>query len=120
MGEHLGQVVIEGEHESKMATKRKKEDDTLNDLDGLVVEDDPAEDEEDTLVYFYLWDVNKDIYSIYKLLRNFLKENYSIDSTIMLKLIEDRQMDLQATLFGIPYLHSGYISTVFPTDTSKK
>ena len=103
-----------------MSAKRDKEDETLSSIPGLRVEEDTAEEETDTIVYFYLWNSNEAIYSIYKLLRNFLKENYSIDSAIMLKLIEDKEMDLQVTLFGLPYLHSGYISTVFPQDNSTK
>lgn len=62
----------------------------------------------------YLWDTNLEVYSIYKLLLNYLGEYYSINSAILLALITDKGLDLSTSLQEIAYIHAGYVEVVLP------
>lgn len=119
MGELLGKVVLECTQEQEIDEARKKEKDLADAFPELGLEDDGVEvvDEyEDTIIY--LWDINEDSYNIYIIIRNFLSENYAIDSTLMLRLIDEKKLALEQTLFNIPYIHSGYLDVILPKATT--
>lgn len=42
----------------------------------------------------------------------YLNENYNIDSSILLTLIQEEKLPVVKTLHDIPYIHSGYVSTL--------
>ncbi len=69
------------------------------------------EEEEDTdIFYFYLWDSNLDIYTIYDTVRNFLGEGLLLASCqpSLLALIAEKNLPIQETLNLITYIHAGY------------
>ena len=68
--------------------------------------------EEDTIEVINLWYSSESIFRIYKIVRNYLNENYGIDSMILIELIKANKLDMEDMLFKIPYLHSGYISVL--------
>lgn len=55
--------------------------------------------------YYYCWE-------IYSTLRNYLTENYGVDTMLLLKMIEARGLELEKTLNLIAYIHSGFLSVV--------
>jgi hypothetical protein len=77
-------------------------------------EEDEIEEEEIEPIYLFLWETNKPVYDLYLILRNYLTEFLSVDSAILLKLIEAKGLDLEQTLTDIPYIHSGYVSIISP------
>ena len=56
----------------------------------------------------YLWETSFKLYEIHRILRNYMNEYYSLDTAILLRLIDAKHMDVEDTLFKLPYLHSGY------------
>lgn len=72
-------------------------------------------EEENEDIFLYLWYSNKEIFDIYKILRNYINnENYSMDSAILLALIKDNDLPFTKTLTNIPYIHSGYLTVILP------
>lgn len=119
MGELLGKVVLECTQEQEITDARQKEKGLADVFPELGLEDDEVEEEteyEDTISY--LWDINEDSYNIYVILRNFLSEHYAIDSTLLLRLIDEKKLALEQTLFNIPYIHSGYVATILPKEST--
>ncbi len=68
--------------------------------------DKPIVEEEPKVVY--LWDTSLKLYEIHCILRKYLNEYYSLDTAVLLRLIDAKHMDVEDTLFKLPYLHSGY------------
>lgn len=56
-----------------------------------------------------------DVYKLYETLRNYLKENYSLDTNILLALIQDKKLPITAVLEDVPYIHSGFVSEITKT-----
>lgn len=80
-------------------------------------EDSDEEIEEDST--FFLFFDNLKILDIYQIARNYvINEYYSLDSTILISLIKDKYLNITETLEYIPYIHSGYLSIILPTQKS--
>ena len=76
-------------------------------------DDEEETEDEEVDEIFYLWETNKDIFDVYKILMGYLKgEFYEIDSTILLALINDKYLSVSDSLDRITYIHSGYVSTL--------
>lgn len=73
----------------------------------LEEEEEKEETEEDYELVF-LWDSNKVLYDIFRLIANFLGENYEIDSSLLIELIKEEGLKFKSTLQDISYIHSGY------------
>jgi hypothetical protein len=59
------------------------------------------------------------LFNIYKIIRNYLSEYYGIDSAVLLALIRDKELDVEETLYLIPFIHSGYLSIVVDIEDKK-
>jgi hypothetical protein len=81
--------------------------------------EEELEDEEEEEDIFYLWDTNKPIFDLFRILANYLTgEYYNIDSAILLALIKDKYLDVTDTLYKIPYIHSSYVRTIITVGSS--
>lgn len=56
----------------------------------------------------YLWDISEDIFDVYKICKDYIDENYSLNTTVVVELIKDGQYNMTYMLKSIPYIHSGY------------
>ena len=65
---------------------------------------------EDEVETFYLWDTKAPIFSIFKILRNFFLDDYRFDSALMLRLIDNRNLDLEDALLDLSYIRQGFMS----------
>ena len=98
-------------HENTLAEKRKKED-RFFDTFSAKPEDEP--EETSTIFTIYLWDCNKAIYDIYLTAKEYISAELELDSTVLINLIQDSGENLTNSLRAIPYIQSGYISTIVP------
>ncbi len=76
-------------------------------------------DSEDEIPLF-LWEQNNTVYEMFRLLSSYFGEGYSVDSAILLKLIEKKELDLEQTLYDIAYIRSGYIEVVTARSTPRE
>ena len=74
----------------------------------------PEEDE-----IFYLWNTSECTFKIYKILISYLDENYRVNAVVLIELIKANAAPMEKTLHDIPYLHSGYVSTILPTKSTE-
>ena len=118
VGEFLGKVDLEGAQNQKIVENRKKEDDLFSTFPGLVDETIDELPIESPDFIFYLWELETTLFKIYKTVRQYLQEGYAIDSSILLALIHDSDLNLTKTLNDIPYVHSGYVKTVASREQS--
>ncbi len=58
---------------------------------------------------FLLWDTKINAFEIFNILRGYLDENGLLDTTLLLRLIDSRKLELEPILMDIPYIHSGYL-----------
>jgi hypothetical protein len=65
---------------------------------------------------FYLWDTSECIFRIYKIVINYLKEYYQLDTSILIELIKANSAPMEKTLHDIPYLHSSYVEVMQPPE----
>lgn len=109
----LGQVTLQ---------LREKPDTSKNMDDFLAAFATPAaiqqQEEQMETVVIELWDSNRDIFEIYRLLQNFFGEYYTLSDILLIKLVEKRNMDIEEALYYIPYIHSTYVQIVLPTSTT--
>ena len=70
---------------------------------------------------FYLFDVNEKLFDIFKIIRYYLNEYYSLGaaSAILLKLIEEQDLPVKESLELIPYIHSGYLTIIVDTTNDR-
>lgn len=74
------------------------------------VDDGIPEEKKQDYEILHLWDKNKHIFDIYKIVRNYpINEFYSIDSAVLIALIKDKGYSVSECLELIPYAHSGYV-----------
>ena len=71
-------------------------------------EDNPEE-------HFYLWDINLPLFEVYQITKNYLSEYYGLDTLVIVKLIEAKNLNMVETLEKLPYIHAGYLSIVVPS-----
>lgn len=73
-------------------------------------ETEQAPEPEEEAEIFYLWDIKEPIFSIFKILRNFFLDDYRFDSALMLRLIDNRNLDLEDALLDLSYIRQGFMS----------
>jgi len=66
---------------------------------------------------FYLWETLFDYYEIFKIVKEYFDENYSPSPTILLRLIDGRNLPLEEALRNIHYIRCGYVNTILPPQT---
>ena len=112
-GSLLGSAVIKNSKEYELEETRKAEEEHLDAFPGLSYDDEPEEVEVEQMIIF-LWEDALPFYDLYNILRDFLTKEYAIDTALMLRLIDEEKLDLKDSLRYIPYIHSGYISSILP------
>ncbi len=81
-------------------------------------EDEDDEEDEEDIEILYLWDCLADLFDLYRICKNYItNEFYTIDSAIILAIINDKKLPVTQTLEYFPYIHSGYVSMILPTRT---
>lgn len=61
------------------------------------------------IIEFDLFENLSPIYEIFKTIIYFLKEGYTIDTNLLLRLIDENKLNLKESLDQIIYLHSGFL-----------
>jgi hypothetical protein len=77
---------------------------------GLNIEED--EIEEDIEINIFLFSDKQPIYEIYSVARLYLDENFVLNSAILLRLIDKKDLDIEQALMDIFYIHSGYVDVI--------
>jgi len=105
----FGRVLRQASKDAELSTKRAKEDAYFE-----AFGTSPADDYVDRTNTFtiYLWPCNEVVYGIYRTLNEYLSKDLEIPTNILLALIEAKNLDLEETLQAIPYIHSGFLSTI--------
>lgn len=99
--------------DTPLANKRKETDDYFA---AFLHQPPKAQGQSEDIIFdIELFDSNIPIYQLYSVLRNYFGQYYSIDTQLMLKIIESRQLDLETALKYIPYIHGAYVDIVFPS-----
>jgi hypothetical protein len=78
---------------------------------GLKIEEDVVE-EEDMEICIFLFSDKIEIYNIYLIARLYLDENFGLDSAIVLRLLDKKNIDIEEGLRDIFYIHSGYVGVI--------
>lgn len=78
------------------------------------MENEKAEEDEEE--YFYLWEGLEKLLEIYKICKNYLSEFYGLPENILLALVKEEGLPLKESLEKIPFIHSGFISVISPTE----
>lgn len=130
-GRLFGKAVVLGSRERKAESSNRIAEDLAYSFPDIVFDD--SEDstvnetkevkvvvrEEDTIV-IPLWTTHVDSFELYKTLRFYTDENYNLDSLILLKLIEEKNLPASKILFEIPFIHSGYLDSTIPKSKTKE
>jgi hypothetical protein len=74
--------------------------------------------EEEKTEIFYLWESKKEVFSLFKILRNYLTEWYGFDSALILALVSKRNLDLEEVLLDLPFILQGFLSKL-PSNSPK-
>lgn len=53
---------------------------------------------------------------MFRVVQNYFKEYYAIDTLILIELIKDKNLPITETLMEFPHIHYGYIKVVYPED----
>ena len=61
---------------------------------------------------FYLDEDNNTVYEMFRVLSLFLQEGYSLDPTLMVELIKEKNLPLQDTLLDLASIHIEYYNIV--------
>ena len=105
--------------DQRIADNRRQEDDLLSAFPGLEAEEDIVEENLDgSENTFYLWSTELDLFKVYKILRHYLTEGYVLDSSTLLALLKDTNLNLTKSLENIPYIHSGYVNVIAPKESN--
>ena len=77
------------------------------------------EDEKEEI--FYLFDINEPLFDIFKIVRHYFNETYSLGaaSALIIRLIDDLQIPLKEGLELLPYIHSGYLTIILDAPNGK-
>lgn len=68
---------------------------------------------EDENIILYLWDVNNEVYEIFKTLRNFINwQNYEVPPTYLVSLVKEEGYNLKQILTLFPYIYDSYIRVI--------
>ena len=59
---------------------------------------------------FFLWETHLPVWEIFNILRMYLTEFGGLDTRLLLRLIDERKLDLEETLWQIPYILTSYLS----------
>ena len=110
-GESIGKAVLLSQQENKKENSKKQVEDLSFAFPGLSVEQEEIE-EEDTEICIFLFADKEPIYQIYSIARLYLDENYSLDSAILLRLIDKKDLDIEQALLDIFLMHSGYVDVI--------
>ena len=71
---------------------------------------DEEEAEEDIVEVIFIDEDSKDTWDIHEIAKRYLGEYYKIDPTLVVKLIENRNLPLERYLIEVSDLHYGYSS----------
>jgi hypothetical protein len=107
----LGRLYLEASN-----TTEKENQETEDAFASLgIVLDKALKVERDEEEFFYLWETSFDIYEIFKIVKNYLDENYQPASALLLRLIDGRNLPLEDALKQFHYIRCGYINTIVPS-----
>lgn len=68
-----------------------------------------------------MWECNIPYYEIFFILRDYLKEYYAIDTYVLIKLIQGRNLNLEEALTCVAAIHNAYVNKIAPDpETSNK
>lgn len=111
---------LQSSAEQEAAQAKETEDEILFDVSdlGFAVEalDEPEElhSVEEPVEFFYLWDSEILLYKLFLTLKDFLRENYSLDPALILPLCDRRKIDLEDALKALPLMLAGYLNVLMP------
>ena len=110
----LGKAALLSRKENTQSNKRKETDDFFAAFSHQATDEQKILDIEET-IEIEIWETNKDIFEIYRILQHYFKEYYTIDTYLLNKLVIKRDLDLEEVLLYIPYIHATYVDKVMPT-----
>jgi hypothetical protein len=61
---------------------------------------------------FWLWETKKPVFDLFLILRNYLTPELMFDTTLLIRLVDKRGLDLEETLLDLPFILHGYLSIV--------
>jgi hypothetical protein len=82
------------------------------------MEDSNSETREES---FYLFESNRELFNLFKTVRYYMNEYYSLGtaSAIILNLIEEKVLPLEESLNLLPYIQSGYLTIILDKPDDK-
>ena len=104
------------EQQQQVVSKRNQEEEFFH---AFNVVDNDNEVIIDEIHIIELWNTNLPIYKIYFILKDYLKDNYSIDSYILIALIKEQKLPLTEMLRAIPFIHSGFLTRLLENASTK-
>ena len=67
------------------------------------------EEEVDEIFYIYYWPGNKDVWEIYRILINYLTDNYRLDTGLALAMVNKRGLDIEEFFIKLHHIHDAFL-----------
>jgi hypothetical protein len=98
--------------------KGKEEDSLFEKEFGFVF---PEDEDNDTVLgeaveTIYLWEEHLNLLDFYQIAQSYpINEFYSLNSQVLVSLIQEAGLSIRESLSNISSIHSGYLSVILPT-----